>query len=471
MNGEVSSYSMQRPFSRIVIHTIGAGFGESVVIELPDCSLGIVDPYCGRTVTEEDRDRFHPIIRFVMKDQFKDWPIRFVAITHPHLDHCRGAGHFLQHFSKRINELWVPECFSTSGTRLYLKALRKASRLDPHEEQVYAAPGTLLHEVKAIEEWMEQNENKYRHMNETSNFPVGARSSRVTMQFFAPVSRMTRKHSRAFSPLKEYSRSPELRAGQHCNPFDPSIFPSDINWNDLSMAFLVSWEQVKVLLCGDVETATWNVFSAHQAAASTEQDSWSPNLVKIGHHGSRSGIHESLLSCLGSDTIGVLTPFNRGRTDQRLPSPEGLDPYRSRVRDIYTSSRDACDRVGPWAPPEEHQPDQEEIDAECLTDDVREQMPEDNALQGAFSQSNQGLEAFLSGSNGLPAGVLSSSETAFGFSRSLHPYIRAAVLHRTLPSSTDDEESYRISVYIDSAGNVVKIVKGRRTGKLEQANT
>lgn len=84
----------------LVITIFDVGHGDAILIEFPDHSVGIVDCCTDRT----DGTPLNPLLWELQK---LDPPrIRFVLLTHPHSDHCRGLSDILDKFGSKIDEFW-----------------------------------------------------------------------------------------------------------------------------------------------------------------------------------------------------------------------------------------------------------------------------------------------------------------------------------------------------------------------------
>jgi len=329
----------------MVVHVIGAGYGECIIIEFPDRSVGIIDPYSGtgRGVDNNERPEFHPIIR-LLENAIKPTAIRFVAITHPHADHCMGAACLLRHFEDAIQKFWIWPGFPFDGTMKYLLWLKSQNRQEDTEVELKLPPGTILKELHEIKEWFENHKDKVVYFAPGKNVEIPMNSSKESVHFcfLAPTDRFL---TDLFDWLGPWSRI-RFSGNKFIIPCDQ--LPSEPNLNHLSAVMILSWEKAKLLFCGDAETKTWEQI----LGAGTENDhrkNLEAGWVKISHHGSDSGYNKQFLSLIKiSNPVGVLTPFYRGRKDKRLPTVKGLSDMYPCFRVICSTCLDKCKHIEGW---------------------------------------------------------------------------------------------------------------------------
>ncbi len=80
------------------LHVLNAGYGESIILHLPNGEWGVVD-CCAASIADPDTN---PAIQF-LKHHGVD-KIEFLCLTHPHDDHYRGMSQFFDLFT--INYFW-----------------------------------------------------------------------------------------------------------------------------------------------------------------------------------------------------------------------------------------------------------------------------------------------------------------------------------------------------------------------------
>jgi len=79
--------------ARLELHVLNAGYGESIILHLPDGSWGVVDCYAS-SIKDAGTNA---AIQF-LKQRGVD-RLEFLCLTHPHDDHYRGMSQFFDHFT------------------------------------------------------------------------------------------------------------------------------------------------------------------------------------------------------------------------------------------------------------------------------------------------------------------------------------------------------------------------------------
>lgn len=394
----------------LTFHTIGRGFGETVVIQFPDGSVGVIDPFSGRAFNANNNSTEHPIIRF-LEDYLQISSIRFVLSTHPHADHCLGTAHFLNHFSSKIEKYYKPVGFDTLETRKYLRVLKDLSVKENTESAAEIPVGSILKEIKSIIEWCESNSTKTDYVK--SGMPISL-DQNLTMYFLAPI----------YKDLIELE-SALNNAFQSANVddtgsiiLDPENFPSNFNWNKISAIVLLQWNSEQYLFCGDAETDTWDeIIQGDYFTQNVLKDNvyW----IKIGHHGSQNGYNVQLFTDIValSSPIGVLTPFNRNA--HPLPSQNGCHSYSAHLRQIWTTSANKSISAGEW----EFPTDNKDIDAEDLSE-LSDFFFDPMLKKITATASNEDISDFIKSSVGLTPRL--TSEFIFSPKKTamLHPSLR-----------------------------------------------
>jgi hypothetical protein len=83
---------------RLEIHVINGGYGESIIVRLPDGVWGVVDCYAAKPTDPET----NPTLLFLRENQVKS--LEFVCLTHPHDDHFRGMSQLFSSFT--VKHFW-----------------------------------------------------------------------------------------------------------------------------------------------------------------------------------------------------------------------------------------------------------------------------------------------------------------------------------------------------------------------------
>jgi hypothetical protein len=104
--------------------------------------------------------------------------------------------------------------------------------------------------------------------------------------------------------------------------------------NAVSLGLLVKYGRSEIVLGGDVEAPNWRAFHASESCPNLD-----PCLVKVSHHGSKSGCIRGMwnggfFGRQKKPPIAVVTPWQG-----RLPDPHVLDEIRPAVRELYVTGQ------------------------------------------------------------------------------------------------------------------------------------
>jgi hypothetical protein len=450
--------------AQLGVHAIGAGYGETIVIDFPDGSRGVIDPFCGdRDLTAENRADVHPIIRFLGPSP----SLRFVALTHPHADHCMGFSHFIEHFAANIHELWLPDGWNEIRGRKYLAALKARKKCERTEEGLSADPGTILAELQSIDRWGGRRD--YIKSDMVKRLVCGEHM--LEFVFLAPDARALDEAQKVVSDALGKARvdddSPWI-------VLKPEALPADARWNLLSTVMLLRWGKVELLFCGDAESGTWDrIIGTEAAPKQPGLVDWCVTYVKIGHHGSNSGLNDHLYGYLGcnSDPVGVLTPFNHGSPDKRLPTSNGVAVYGAHLGATYTTCRRSSLHAGVWQQPPEQKSADLGLPPERLTTVIERYLLENPSLAAVLcSASEEQVGQWLSSSEGIPAHMLDEFELRPELAFDFHPVIRQPLLAATGLGAHSVENQFRVSHYFTDTGGLHRCELGSGAGTLVKAS-
>jgi hypothetical protein len=130
--------------------------------------------------------------------------------------------------------------------------------------------------------------------------------------------------------------------------------PTAANHNYASSIFLIKFGDTKILLPGDAEIPSWNEILADQYCSPSLIGCLKTNILKVAHHGSKNGYVNGLYThCFsGSTGVAVLTGYNRGEKDKRLPTKEGVEALPISVNVLTTCRSLAEETTGlAWEEP------------------------------------------------------------------------------------------------------------------------
>lgn len=336
----------------ISVHIIGPGYGESIVLELPDGTLGVVDSF---VVGPGDSRRCPPYD--LLQELYPGRRVSFLAVTHPHADHCRGASHLIQ--SARPGQLWLFETYEFTGLQGFFRRLFETGRRDASEEWVDAESGAVGYELMKLCSQADRHPD-VRRLRPDHRFFICDKTVAIT--FLTPEDSVAQYYRRSLRRNLESlaTDGPTL---------NPDWQPKELDHNLVSGALLVEHGATRLLFLADVVEPSWTGWQ--RRAASLGNPDFAPvHLLKAGHHGSVNGFFPPLYdaACAGGKTIAVVTPFDRQRSP--LPSRDGTALLTSRAAEILcTNWPKAClSTEAIWYP---SAPGDEAVPAELVRDLTR----------------------------------------------------------------------------------------------------
>lgn len=322
----------------ITIHIIGAGFGESIVLVLPNGKVGVID-CCSSSLQGENADerlQNNPTLRFLRKS-LKVQQLAFLAFTHPHEDHGRGISHLLKEYAGHIDEIWVFDAFQEFALERYYLALFNSRRRLPIERLLGEEPGTFSEELLTIRKLIiEQIELS----NTTRAFPklfkgremFSVDGELVTIEFLGP--------SQTLAVLYKESIINNLAGlvDAKGNVLNESWRHDTVNHNLASPALLLTYGLTQIVVGCDMEVQGWE----EAIRELPDETSLACQFVKVSHHGSETGYTDDLYARFGAQRLplAALTPFNRHR--RPLPRRAGVKYLKVRTAELWTTSLQAA---------------------------------------------------------------------------------------------------------------------------------
>jgi ribonuclease BN (tRNA processing enzyme) len=354
----------------LAIHVIGTGYGESVIVEFPDRSVGIVDSVGCRTRASWEAgssSEDHPIIRFI-EDFIHPPRIRFVLLTHPHADHCLGIGHLLQHFGARLERVIIPTALLQTHTERFRDLIIEQTRKlipDPAESLLGLKAGRVARELKCLEDEIKRLKRRYPEVrryywqgdSEAINFgDIGVKICPLTPGSDALHSLQQQvEKAHTFLATNLAANVAECDANVSLNKYPHP------DYNLASVAVCVGWQKAQIVLSADAFDSVWD----------EAFDNWSVGdrahrllkcepmcMLKVGHHGSQEWRGGKLGDFLNYSKCGmaVVTPFRHGNV--ALPTPKAIHELRQATTKIATTVRQAAiDSTGlSWDAPSSSKP-------------------------------------------------------------------------------------------------------------------
>jgi hypothetical protein len=165
--------------SLLGIHVLGPRLGESIIVELPDGGVGVIDSFAGGEKTP------HPVIAFLEQKYPKLSKLRFFALTHPHTDHCHRCAEICNRFPP--DEVWVFRPFPLGQVQSYFTALQRLGTQDEVERASDLPAGTTVHSLLKFESQvgtLRRSGGRLRYLSAGHSFRLCGGA--VTIHFLTP---------------------------------------------------------------------------------------------------------------------------------------------------------------------------------------------------------------------------------------------------------------------------------------------
>src|ERR1035438_9147580 len=243
----------------------GTGFGETILLKWEEGDAicgGIVDCYCSPNKETGGFD----ILEWL--DEIGIEQLRFAVATHPHLDHLQNFHHVLKRRGKEMDAFYYWGVLDWAMWVDYFERL-----LDNRANQ--KKPGLVEKAEHARELLAEAGQLSRGSMKlcsvggYTRIFPLAGKNSSIEVYSFSPWEKGR------FKFLSHVGASIDRSGG---------VTEGVTDANAVSVGLLVKFGRSEIVLGGDVETPNWHAFRA-----SGRCPKLNPCLVKVSHHGSKTG--------------------------------------------------------------------------------------------------------------------------------------------------------------------------------------
>lgn len=302
------------------VHIFGPGFGESVVLEFPDGSVGVVDAFC-------DSQGRSPVLEFVTSQLGVD-SLAFLAVSHPHADHCNGLRELLEHLA--VERLWVFDTIQDANLAQFFRDLYLKGRRDAVEEALKLKPGSVASQLSYLDRTClvpilkKGAANRFRFFRSSATFKL----EDVAVRFLTPGdSALASYRSKLTSALRNVlSDGPALNRDWK---------PGNLNHNLVSGSIFLEYGDTKILLMGDAEQPLWD-----EVVDNLSVEGLFPlHLIKAAHHGSINGFAERFFqrAASGDVSIVVVTPFDR--LENPLPRSAGIKEINKYALELLCTNR------------------------------------------------------------------------------------------------------------------------------------
>lgn len=311
--------------SKLGIHIFGDGSGETIFIQFPNNSVGIIDFGA--------KDFISWFEEYIEQNQLSK--ISFLLWTHPHDDHTRYLIDLLKYCeSKNINIGCFSRFHYTKMKEIAklidydIEKLVRVARESPYNYGERSKPKYLSELIEKIQT-LKQNKIIEIIDNHLSLgyelFPIGILCKNVSIHCIAPyqddIEFYKEKHELAIQKIAE-TNSYDCSEIRNFNP------ESKIH-NRISVAITIKFFDINIILGGDVENPSWKKIIEDVRY----QNYTKPKILflKTPHHGSKTAYLESLWNDWGKDFHTIITTFNRSN----LPNNETINEMLKHTKNIY----------------------------------------------------------------------------------------------------------------------------------------
>jgi hypothetical protein len=303
----------------LTLYVFGPGFGESQVVALPDGKWMVVDS-CRHSGVN---------LPLELLRHLDVTAIDLLALTHPDLDHYRGLSELIA--SLPVRRLWRYPGFGTA--RDILVEIEKEGK-DPDFRELLAA-------YDAMAPLMRAKGSIGREVGyDTIPWPHDAGGG-YQVWCIAPGQPDLMHEKEWMAAL--YKR---MKDGRMLTLAEKRRLMGKAN--ALSLAMVIRWGRVGVLLGGDVEHDASNAARGWRGVIANLQEDENLRLiqglrlVKTAHHGSQSAFSEDAWqhhATGGAVELAVITRFSRGANPP--PHTDGLAPILRHARQLALTSEPA----------------------------------------------------------------------------------------------------------------------------------
>jgi hypothetical protein len=418
------------------IHVIGPRYGESIILQLPDGGVGVIDSFAPRRGS-------HPVIAF-LKSRFPSLTnLSFFAVTHPHADHCFRAAELLNSYPSR--EAWIFQPFPAGQVQDYYKALQNLQQTERVEAALGLPVGSVALSLLQLEnriEKLRQTGLNFRYFSWPRNFTLCG--ERLNLHFLTPGDGCQNDYAVAVAKAAKaiFSDGPALTAKDQLPKPDHNL---------ASGALLIEFGKTRALLMSDAEGPRWDAWLDSPAPEELRKPI---HFIKASHHGSFNGYLKRLYDIIGDPqtTIAVMTPFAMGK--EPLPTAEGVKSVRLHVRDLYCTNRTAAIKST-------------ELTWEPVTTAPIPNLP---ATWASMIRRKRTLARLLVPESGVPAsaGHPPAMPPQWAIDAHAHPPLWRLIhpQHRLPIPSASTVASHTFSIYYDDKGNLLDLQVGADVGRL-----
>lgn len=297
----------------IRVAVFGPGYGESIVINIPQIGWGVIDS-CLKKVHNEN---INPALRYLKQNNASS--IAFLILSHPHKDHYEGLDQIIDEYVGRIDRICY---YSGDGIREYRDYLIRKEILD--------SPGfrSFSHLFKKFEEAKNKGSQIIRIAERTEILrkKICGENS-VEIFGLSPSAKNVEKYKKLL-----FEAIPK-------NEGDVFNFLTDSQHNLISAAIWCSVGNTRLILGSDVEIGEDDRTGWKGIVSNIDCPNLSARLIKVSHHGSSNAFFEPAWEKHSGETkpVAVVTPYNK--LADPLPRKTDLDLIAQYTDDIYITDK------------------------------------------------------------------------------------------------------------------------------------
>lgn len=318
--------------NELEISIFGPGYGESIVLYIPQIGWGIIDS-C--VLQDKKRTVVLPLeyLLSLLKPQFPK--LAFVILTHPHEDHYKGIDQVLQKYPGGTERVCWYEGNGVRELKTYIVQQKVGWR--------QVLPG-LVEIFNALNEAVKSGAQQRRlsemtEVFEQKNIKIeGYGTTDIRMMALSPSAASTQKYVE-----KLFEAFPQ--------PGAPVLPIKDEAHNLISVALLLKLGDLQIVLGSDVENGLDDYTGWKGIVFNRDcPDLWA-NLVKVAHHGSENGFNSFAWEkhCSKKKPLAVITPFCKGNVI--LPKEKDVEKLKEFSEKVgLTSSVKFIEKLNKYYP-------------------------------------------------------------------------------------------------------------------------
>lgn len=317
----------------LTLYAFGPGFGEAMVVHLPDGLWMVVDCCVHDGVN----------LPLALLDAFDVEQIDLLVLTHPDLDHIRGIDALLTR--KRVDRVWRYPHGHMVRDFLALQLKREG----PHPDRRLAS---LFQFHQALHAAIERGEIEV-HSGGVDALRWSGRAEQYEVACVAPTAFDAHRMGRQFDAVLDLHRG-----GVEPSERLLAFLCGERGWSDrpnaVSLALAIHWGDVRLVLGGDVECGTehpssgWKGIVRRLMGDGRRPDRRAllrdPALVKVAHHGSGGAFAREawdLHTHSRPVPLGLIMPFEA----HRLPDLGTLLHLGERVGEVVLTGEVDAERL------------------------------------------------------------------------------------------------------------------------------